>query len=331
MGRSTIYNNNITEDYDKVSGENRKLVKEYLQYCKSNDKSPQTIHQYEEWLKVFFCWNLHENDDMLFTDLKKRDFVRYIGYLREIGASPSRIASLKSVLSSLSSEIEMLYEDIYPNFRNQLRGLEAVHITRVREKTVMSPEQVEKALNSLVEAGEYQAACYLALVCASGARKAELIQMKPEFFVEENEIFDGYMYKTPLIRTKGRGKIGKQIRKYIVKSMFKPYFDLWMKYREENNIHCEYLFVTKYGQEDYVPATIGVADSLASKISSVMGEDFYSHAGRHFFATLLKRKKFPDDIIIQIFGWTSGEMLKIYNDIPPEEMMDEFFKNFEGK
>jgi len=140
--------------------------------------------------------------------------------------SPNRIASLKSALSSLSSEIELLCEDLYPNFRNQLRGLEPVHITTVRDKTVVSNDKLDYILKTLVEQKEYQLACYLALVCASGSRKAEMLQMKPDFFVPENEVFDGYMYCTPPIRSKGRGKRGKIIKKYVIKEAFEPFFKL---------------------------------------------------------------------------------------------------------
>lgn len=324
--RSTVYHDNLTIDYDKVSEANRKLVKSFLQYCKSNDKSSQTIFQYENWLKVFFCWNYKENEDKFFVELKKRDFVNYFGYLRDLEVSSNRIASLKSVLSALSNEIELLYEDEYPTFKNQLRSLEPIHITTVREKTVLSNQDLVNILNKLVEQKEYQAACYLALVCASGSRKAELIQMKTNFFVPENEVFDGYMYATPLIRSKGRGKEGKRIKKYIIIEAFKPYYDLWLKEREELGITCDALFVRKENGE-YKPATISTANTLASRISDVGGVEFYSHSGRHFFATMLKRKKFPDDIIVQIFGWSSQEMLKVYNDIPPEEYMQDFFKN----
>ena len=48
MGRSTVYNDNITSSWDEVSKENKQLVNDFIKYCKSNDKSPQTIHQYEE-------------------------------------------------------------------------------------------------------------------------------------------------------------------------------------------------------------------------------------------------------------------------------------------
>lgn len=71
MGRSTVYNNNLTIDWPNVSEANRQFVADFVRYCKSNDKSPQTIHQYEEWLKVFFCWNYKENGDKLFVELKK--------------------------------------------------------------------------------------------------------------------------------------------------------------------------------------------------------------------------------------------------------------------
>ena len=146
MGRTTVYNDNLTKDYDKVSNENKQLVKDFIQYCKSNDKSPQTIHQYTEWLKVFFCWNYKENSDKFFVNLKKRDFVHYIGYLRDLGLSSNRIMTLKSALSSLSNEIELLYEDEYPSFHNQLRGLEAIHKSAVREKTILTTEQVNNIL-----------------------------------------------------------------------------------------------------------------------------------------------------------------------------------------
>lgn len=327
MGRSTVYNDNITSSWDEVSKENKQLVNDFIKYCKSNDKSPQTIHQYEEWLKVFFCWNYDENDDKFFVDLKRRDFVYYFGWCRDLGMSANRIASLKSVLSSLSSEIELLYEDVYPQFHNQLRALEPVKISTVREKTVISNQQMTEILEKLVEEKEYQIACYLALACASGSRKAELLQMKVNFFTPEREVFDGYMYCTPEIRSKGQGKRGKIIKKYVIKELFQPFLNLWLKEREEKGITMDSLFVTKKDGE-YVPATVSTANSFAAKISKIFGIDYYAHSSRHFFCTYLKRMKLPDDVITQIFGWANSDMIKIYSDIPAEEILGEFFTNF---
>jgi len=327
MGRSTVYNNNLTDDWSKVSSENQNLVKDFIRYCKSNDKSPHTIKQYEEWLKVFFCWNYKENGDKFYINLKKRDFVYYFGWCRDLGMSANRIASLKSVLSSLSSEIELLYEDEYPNFHNQLRGLEPIKISVVRPKTVISNADMIKILEGLVDAKEYQTACYLALACSSGCRKAELLQMKPGFFTEAAEVFDGYMYCTPEIRTKGSGKRGKILKKYVIKEMFKPFFDLWMDERKQLGIEVDSLFVTcKNGQ--YLPATISTANSFAAKISKMFNIEYYTHSSRHFFCTSLKRMKLPDDVITMIIGWSSSDMLKIYSDIPEEEVLEDFFLSF---
>lgn len=327
MGRSTVYNDNITSSWENVSKENKQLVNDFIKYCKSNDKSPQTIHQYEEWLKVFFCWNYDENEDKFFVDLKRRDFVYYFGWCRDLGMSANRIASLKSVLSSLSSEIELLYEDVYPQFHNQLRALEPVKIATVREKTVISNQQMTEILEKLVEQKEYQIACYLALACASGSRKAELLQMKVSFFTSDKEVFDGYMYCTPEIRSKGQGKRGKIIKKYVIKELFQPFLNLWLKEREEKGITMDSLFVTKKDGE-YIPATISTANSFATKISKLFNIDYYAHSSRHFFCTYLKRMKLPDDVITQIFGWSNSDMIKIYSDIPAEEILGEFFTNF---
>ena len=327
MGRSTVYNANLTEDWNAVSDQNKKIVTDFIRYCKSNDKSPQTLLQYENWLKVFFCWNYSENEDKFFIDLKRRDFVYYFGWCRELGMSANRIAALKSVLSSLSTEIELLYEDEYPNFHNQLRALQPVHVSTVREKTVISDEEMAKILQGLVDAEEYQIACYLALACSSGSRKAELIQMKDSFFVPEREVFDGYMYCTPEIRAKGRGKQGKKIKKYVVKDSFLPFLELWRAERQKLGITIDDLFVTKESGE-YVAAKISTANSFANRISKMFNINYYTHSSRHFFCTLLKRMKLPDDVITQIFSWASADMVKIYSDIPAEEILGEFFTNF---
>lgn len=330
MPRKTVYNNNLTESWDSVSEENKKLVRDFIRYCKSNDKSQNTLHQYEEWLKVFFCWNKKENGDAFFVDLKKRDFVYYFGWCRDLGMSANRIASLKSVLSSLSAEIELLYEDVYPNFHSQLRGLQPIHIAPVRDKTVISGDEMAAMLRRLSDMGEHQVACYLALACASGARKAELLQMKPSFFDAGHEVFDGYMYCTPEIRTKGRGKRGKILKKYVIKDFFKPFFDAWMAERASSGIDCDSLFVTRKDGE-YAPATVATANGFAERISKIFGIEYYAHSSRHFFCTLLKRMKLPDDVVTRVIGWSDSSMIKTYSDIPEEEILQEFFADFNAR
>lgn len=256
--------------------------------------------------------------------MKKRDFVRYLGYLRGLGLSSNRVASLKSAISSLSNCIEVLDEDLYPNFRNLIKTLEAVQKSPVREKTVLTDEQVENCLKTLVEQGKCQIACALALGIASGMRKAELTRMKVEFFSDSHLVFGDKMYKTGVIKTKGRGSNGKQVPKYVLVEQFKPYLDAWMKQREEKGIESPWLFVT---MEDgkYVQATVSQMNTYAEKISAIMQVPFYFHSTRHLWTSNMQRSGVPDSVIAEIQSWESLEMVKRYSDIPTEERVAQYF------
>ena len=319
MARSTVYNAGLTQDIDKINPKNKELLKSALSYYKSLDRTATTLSIYKNQLEIFFCWNYKENGDKFFIDLRKRDFINFIGYARtELHSSSNRIASLKAVLSSFSNAIEIMYDEEYPHFCNLVRNLEVVIKTPLREKTVLSEGQVEEYLKTLVDMGKYQLACYLALLASSGCRKSEMIQMKTKFFDEAHEVFDGFMYKTDNIRSKGRGSAGKVISRYVIKGTFRPYLDLWLKQREEKGIDTEYLFVAKNN------GVYSTMDSFAETLSKLFGIDFYNHCVRHYFCTKLKRNKLPDEVVVEILHWSSPDMVKIYNDTPQEEMLSQY-------
>ena len=325
MSRSLVYNQGMTGGFAKVSEQNKALMEDFLGYA-GISKSPQTVNQYRNWLMIFFCWNLEHNENRFFVDVKKREIASYFGWLSEKGSSPARIGTLKAVLSSLSNYVELMYEDKYPNFHNQTKGIESLPPTRVRKKTVLTPDEVNGILKKLVDDKEYEIACYVALICASGCRKAEALQVKPSFFVEGNEVFEGFMYKTPLVRGKGRGKAGKPMCKYVIKSIFKPYFDLWMAERDREGIWCpDALFVKGGGRGRWTPAGKQQADYFASKISRDFNIDFYAHCLRHYFCTYLKSKGLPDDVITEVFSWASADMVKIYDDTPADAKLEKWF------
>ena len=275
-------------------------------------------------MKVFFCWNYNENDDKFFIDLKKRDFVRYLGYLRGLGLSSNRVASLKSAISSLANCIEVLDEDLYPNFRNLIKSLEPVRKEPVREKTVLTDEQVKECLDKLLAQNQCQIACALALSFASGMRKAELTRMKVEFFDDAHLILNGKMYKTGIIKTKGHGSSGKQIPKYVLRDKFQPYFDAWMKQREERGIESPWLFVTA-SEGKFIQATVSQMNTYAEKIGALMNVPFYFHCMRHLWTTNMQKEGISDSAIAEIQSWNSLEMVKRYSDIPTEEHWAQFF------
>lgn len=190
----------------------------------------------------------------------------------------------------------------------------------MREKTVLSDEQVELLLNTLVERKEYEKACAIAICAYSGMRKAELLQMRMEYF-DESHLEFGCLYKTDKIRAKGRGQLGKQINKYIMKKVDK-YIDLWSAERERLGIESEWVFVKKCKDGCVKRESV---DNWTDEFSEIVGEDFYFHSLRHYVCSNLSANNLPAEVIREFFQWESVEMIKIYNDNSAVDDFDKYF------
>lgn len=329
MGRSTVYNNIVTDElWRQVNEKNKDLVEEWMEYLSSIDRSPQTIKQYLSDIKQYFVWNLQKNKDKFFAELTKKDIMRYQNYLiNTLNVSPSRIRRLKSTLSSISNYIESMLDDEedWKDFRNIINKVPAPTPSKVREKTILSEDELQFILDGLIEDGEYQKACLIALASYSGARKAELIQFKVNYFDEKN-VING-LYKTPeTIRGKGSGVRGKQIYKYVIKNYFEKYLNLWLDKRKELGIDSEWLFVTK-NKGKWNPIKTTTVDSWMNFVSKYCTKPIYAHLYRHFFVTLLAKSGIPAEVIRKISSWESVEMVKIYSDLTLEDEMDKYFSN----
>lgn len=236
---------------------------------------------------------------------------------------------VKSCLSSLSNYIQDILDDEpeFENYKPIVRKIENPAKVARREKTILSDEQIENLLETLVERKHYECACAIAIAAYSGMRHAELLQMKPEFFNDEHFVYDA-MWKTDKVRAKGHGKEGLQLNKFVLYSA-KPYIDLWMKEREDRGIDTEWMFTTvtvdKKNNSRIWKQRKDVSTWI-SECTEILGVDFYLHSLRHFTCTKLHRMNLPSHVIQEFFGWNSAEMLKIYNDLTAE---DEFGKYFD--
>ena len=59
--------------------------------------------------------------------------------------------------------------------------------------------------------------------------------------------------------------------------------------------------------------------------SRMTGEDFYWHSLRHYFTTHLSKLGLPDNIIQDIVGWESADMVRVYKDLNAEEQISQYF------
>lgn len=319
--------NEITspELLSQVNPENIRLKQDFIAYLQSVQRSPKTIAGYANDLDIFWVWNLQNNGNKFFPKISKRDYAAYQHWLiNENGNSPARVRRLKSAISSLSNYVENILddEDEFKGFRSTVRKIENPAMQQVRKKTVWSDDALDKLLDDLLASGQNKKACAVALAMCSGRRKAELCRFRVDDFKDSNLVCGGALYKTSEpIQTKGFG-LGKYIYCYTLAKKFKPYFDAWMHERAELGIESEWLFPAGTTSEQMSETTL---NSWANTFSRMTGEDFYWHSLRHYFTTHLSKLGLPDNIIQDIIGWESADMVRVYKDLSAEEQISQYF------
>jgi site-specific recombinase XerD len=123
-----------------------------------------------------------------------------------------------------------------------------------------------------------------------------------------------FLETTKQIRTKGRGKSGKLLYKYILKEKFLPYYKEWLKERtkilKEKKLNHNFLFI----KQDGTPATGATVRGWIEGFEKYLSVPFYTHCLRHYLATLLSKKNIPPMFIKELFGWEDLTMVSLYND-----------------
>lgn len=311
----------------QINQENMGLMKEFLDYLRSIQRSDNTIEAYRSDLLIALVWCLKFNGNKFFVNWTKRDVMRYQNWLlTENGNSPARVRRLKASLSSMANFIEAVLDEDYPNFRNIINKIENPVNQPVREKTIYDTAEIEELLSKLIDAKKYKQACAVALAAYSGRRKAELLRFKVSDFDDDRLVCGGALYKSAPIKTKGRGN-GKHIPCYTLAKPFKPYLDAWMKYREENGIESEWLFPDKSNPDEH--ANKGMLNGWTDKFSKMTGKEFYWHSLRHTRVTEFSKSGLPDSVIQSIMGWESAEMCRVYNDMSSDDEIGMWFKDGE--
>lgn len=310
----------------QVNPDNMRLKQDFLDYLRSVQRSPKTIAGYDNDIDIFWVWNLTRNNNKFFPKITKRDYAAYQSWLiNENGNSPARVRRLKSAISSMSNFVANMLddEDEFKDFRSVVRKVENPAMQQVRKKTVWSDEALDELLDRLTEAGQHKKACAVALAMCSGRRKAELCRFRVDDFKEENLVCGGALYKTSEpIQTKGFG-LGKFIHCYTLAKKFQPFFDAWMNQRKELGIESEWLFPATGSPGEQMGDT--TLNSWANTFSRMTGEDFYWHSLRHYFTTHLAKLGLPDNVIQEIVGWESADMVRVYKDMSAEEQISQYF------
>ena len=304
--------------------DNVELGKAFLRYKSTTNRSPRTIKSYKSDLDVIWYWNLMFNDNKLFCDWDKLDVIAFQAWcFDDCQHSTARVHRLKSVINSMSSYVEDILDKEHPEFKKVSHKIPSPTVVPKLPKSVFSMHDINVLLGYLTFHCQYKKACCLALAVCSGRRKAELLRFKLSDFTDDRLVCDGALYKSTPIQTKGRGRDGKPLECYVLAKQFKPYLDRWLAYRERHNIHSEWLFPTIGKSTDAI--TTSTLDTWAKMFSGLLPLPFYWHSMRHLTATNFIRAGIPETVIQEYFGWSSLEMVQLYNDLSKEESFAMYF------
>ena len=316
------------EKIEQIEPNNKKLVERFLRYM-SQIRSEGTVKTYKSNFDIFFCWNLDYNDNKPFEKVRKlelQDF--FIFCSEELKYSPNRYAQMHSSLSSLSTYIENHLDELdrYANFRNIVPKIEKPPKEPVRKKTIISPAQIDELTLQLEQMSEkdpmkLQEALYIVLSISAGTRLNETLRITTDILNEKETAFDDlFLVTKEPIKTKGRGKQGKMLHKYIIKDLFLPWYKKWLPIRERimeiNNVkEHNAIFIKKNGE----PIKASSVSDWTKRWSEMMNIDIYPHSFRHYFVTYLSRIGLEAELIQSIVGWTSSDMVAVYNDLRIDE------------
>jgi site-specific recombinase XerD len=305
----------------QINKDNALLAEKFLKE-KNTRCSDKSVSSYKSDLDIFFVWNLINNENKFFVDIKKIDVLDFFSYCtNDLKWGSARFNRMRSCLSSLAQFIEKFFDSEYPLYKNViLKAIDGMPKNEAREKTILSEEQISSLFDFLIEKEEFQDACLLALAISSGARLSELLRFTIDTIDENNVVFNGlFLETTKKIKTKGRTKQGKMMNKYIVKDMFLSHYKKWLLIREEimkkNGVEHNFIFINGNG-------TVAKEQNIRSwikKWETFLQVPFYMHSLRHYIVTHLTRLGLSADFIIEIMGWTSSEMYKIYNDLSAKD------------
>lgn len=271
------------EMWKQVNEDYQLLVEEYLSV---QNHSKETKKQYSSGLRQFGWFISRSMNNKPLYKITKRDFLRYISYLRDDRKlSSSALSFKKACVSSLCNYIENVVADEeknYRQFRNFTRGLPSIPRNRVYEKVKVTKEEYKEMMKVLENDENWLGMAWLATAFRVGARRSEILQFKSEIL--EYEIPEGQTYVlSHNVRGKGKSTDGK-ILQYMIPLDVLPY---WKKWIDNRGYESDYIFTGKHKGE-IKPLSPSWADHFCSEVlSNILGRRVNVHIFKNSCITAL--------------------------------------------
>lgn len=316
----------ITDEmWAQVNKFNRDMVEDYL--SNQTHLSNKSLIGYTSALRIYFWWVKENLNDKNCTEIKKKEFLRYLNWLTNRGLSECAIRFKKSSVSAFNKFIESYFEEEYPLFRNYVTSDMHVALTgKVHEKKPLTPEQIKYLCDELEKREEWEKLAYVLFSYSTGCRRAEARQLLKEVvdyepIVKTVTIVDddgkeiqveSKSYKTHQIRAKGRSRVGK-VRQFLFGEDAMNAIKKWLEVRGEDD--CPYVFVIKQKNNGSVRQVAeGTFNGWCKGLfTEIMGQRIHPHLLRSSRATNLVVYDHRDlETAQKLLGHESSETTKIY-------------------
>ncbi|MFE6075782.1 tyrosine-type recombinase/integrase [Paenibacillus sp. NPDC057886] len=301
----------VTEEmWLQVNEDYRLIVDEFISV---QDLSPASRKQYTSVLRQFGWYLCSSMNDKPFYKITKRDFLRYLSFIRDNRKMSSSAISLrKSVVSSLCNHIENIIadeEENYKGFRNFTRGLPAIARNRVYEKVKVTKDEFDSMMKILEEDQNWLGMAWLATAFLVGARRSEIIQFKSE--IMDYKVPEGQNYVlSHVVRGKGPSTDGKPLE-YMVPLEVLPY---WQKWIDTRGYESEYVFTTRYGNEIKAMSSAWANDFCTNVLSDMLERRINVHIFKNSCITYLLESGVPMHLV--------SKYVAHHNDISTTQIYD---------
>lgn len=257
------------EKWAAVNEESKKYLKEFMLTLRQEARSKATLSTYMQMCRLFLVYVLDHCDNRCITELRKKDFRNYSLYLRDDrGLSTAThnhyVSAIKSWCDRLEDDDDIDYEV------NACRKVKGVKIERVRKITFLTDDQVTRLYEELLRRQKYQIALFLALAYDSTGRRAEIMQVEKDGFLDPDR-----NHTNPVIKKGGK----REVLVYFDRT--KQAAALWLGQRGEDDNPSLWV---GYGSRDRKK---GSANSWCETMSRILSEiegrkiHFTPHALRH--------------------------------------------------
>lgn len=268
------------EKVAKINPENMKLIERYFSFKNMNLSEASKIN-YQSDFNQWLVYIMEHYDNVYLLDLETDDAVDmiedYIAFATSVlGNNERRIQRRMSSISSfylfLRKKRKIKENPVDFLDRPRVGKGEKLQI----KQTFLTKEQVEEIRKGLAEKGDLQLELFFEFGLSTMARANAISNIKIEQVDFNSKRIERVLEKE-----------GYEVTLFPSARCL-DLIEQWIKYREDNGIECEYLFITK-GKEGWKKADKSTLQSnWIKKIGKIINEpDLHCHDLRHSGSNLL--------------------------------------------